>query len=78
MSNLIHALSCLGLSQKDFEGFQSKAGTTFLEEGQISITREDLEEEVAKLNTVSAFYPREDENEVDMRCISPTMRQAYA
>lgn len=78
MSKLTAALENLGLSTTDFEGFQKKAKSSSIKEGQIGTTRDDLEEEISELNSVSAFYPQGDENEIDMNVISPTMRQAIA
>lgn len=78
MSKLANALEYFGISQKDFENFQKKAKSSSIKEGQIGTTRDDLEEEISELNSVSAFYPQEDENEIDMNIISPTMRQFIA
>ena len=77
MSNLTAALENLGLSTKDFENFQKKAKSSSIKEGQIGTTKDDLEEEISELNSVSAFYPQDDENEVDMGVIFPYNASSY-
>jgi hypothetical protein len=81
MNKLENALACLGLNQSFFDELKSEIETEKLvtENGLLTATKEDVEDELEQLPAEVDSDPvdEEDENQVEMDLISPNMRELY-
>ncbi len=81
MNKLENALAELGLDQSFFDELKSEVETEKLvtENGLLATTQEDVEDEFEQLETEVDTDPidEDDENQIDMDAISPSMRDLY-
>ena len=81
MKKLSEALQELGLDQSFFDELKAEleAERIITENGLISISKEDVEDEYNQLHTKKDEdeVDETDENEIDMSILSPTMRAVY-
>lgn len=81
MNKLENALAELGLDQSFFDELKSEVETEKLvtENGLLATTQEDVEDEFEQLETEVDTDPidEDDENQIDMDAISPSMRELY-
>lgn len=81
MNKLQNALAELGLDQSFFDELKSEVETEKLvtENGLLATTQEDVEDEFEQLETEVDTDPidEDDENQIDMEEISPSMRDLY-
>ncbi len=81
MNKLQNALAELGLDQSFFDELKSEVETEKLvaENGLLATTQEDVEDEFEQLETEVDTDPidEDDENQIDMDEISPSMRELY-
>ena len=81
MNKLENALAELGLDQSFFDELKSEVETEKLvtENGLLATTQEDVEDEFEQLETEVDTDPidEDDENQIDMDAISPSMRKLY-
>ena len=81
MKKLSEALQELGLDQSFFDELKAEieAERIITENGLITTSREDVEDEYNQLHTKNDEdeVDETDENEIDMSVLSPTMRAVY-
>lgn len=81
MKKLSEALQELGLDQSFFDELRAEieAERIITENGLITTSREDVEDEYNQLHTKNDEdeVDETDENEIDMSVLSPTMRAVY-
>jgi hypothetical protein len=79
MKHLSQALSELGLSQNWFDELKSEVESdkTFSENGLLTTTREDVEDEFGQLNVRLEKFDENDESFVDMDAVSSTMANVF-
>ena len=81
MNKLENALAELGLKQSFFDELKAEIETEKLvtENGLIASTKEDVEDEFEYLEGEEITDPidENDENQIDMHIVSPSMRELY-
>tara|TARA_R110000824_G_scaffold233677_2_gene421991 strand:+ start:2583 stop:2831 length:249 start_codon:yes stop_codon:yes gene_type:complete len=81
MNKLKNALACLGIDANTFGEWKADVKTHRLvtENGLLPATNEDVRDEFEQLDTEVDADPidEDDENQIDMKAISPTMRELY-
>jgi regulator of replication initiation timing len=81
MIKLEKALAGLGLKQSFFDELKAdlEAERIITENGLLPITKEDVKDELKQLDTEVDTDPidEDDENQIDMDAISPSMRKLY-
>ena len=81
MTKLENALCALGLDMDSFNELKSEVEAEKLvaDSGLLPATQEDVEDEFEQLDTEVDADPidEDDENQIDMKAISPTMRELY-
>ncbi len=81
MNKLENALAELGLDQSFFDELKSEVETEKLvtENGLLAPAKEDVEDELEQLDTSpdEDEVDEDDENQVDMKTLSPLMRKLY-
>ena len=81
MKKLSEALEALGLDQSFFDELKAdlEAERIITENGLITTSKEDVEDEYNQLHTKKDEdeVDETDENEIDMSVLSPTMRAVY-
>lgn len=79
MKHLSQALSELGLPQNWFDELKSEVESdkTFSENGLLTTTREDVEDEFGQLNVRLEKFDENDESFVDMDAVSSTMVNVF-
>ena len=80
MKKLSEALASLGLDQKWFDELKAEQETEKIvsENGLLSSTKEDVEDELNQLDVTLESADENDESEVDMNELSPSMRNVFA
>tara|TARA_Y100000310_G_C20091641_1_gene538550 strand:+ start:135 stop:383 length:249 start_codon:yes stop_codon:yes gene_type:complete len=81
MNKLENALNALGLDMDFFNEMKSEIETEKLvtEHGLLKATDEDIRDEVKQLDTSVEDDPidEDDESQIDMEVVSPSMREVY-
>jgi len=79
MKHISQALSELGLDQNFFNELKSEVESdkTFSENGLLTTTREDVEDEFEQLEAKNEKFDENDENAVDMNAVSSTMVNVF-
>ena len=79
MKKLSEALSSLGLDQKWFDELKAEQETEKIvsENGLLSSTKEDVEDEFNQLDATLESADENDESEVDMNELSPSMKNVF-
>ncbi len=81
MNKLENALAELGLKQSFFDELKAEIETEKLvtENGLLSTTKEDVSDELEHLDTSvnEDEIDENDENQIDMHIVSPSMRELY-
>jgi uncharacterized membrane protein len=81
MNKLENALCALGLNMDFFDELKSEVKTEKLvaENGLLATTQEDVEDEFEHLEgeEITDSIDEDDENQVDMKTLSPLMRKLY-
>tara|TARA_Y100000287_G_C14101188_1_gene295252 strand:- start:168 stop:437 length:270 start_codon:yes stop_codon:yes gene_type:complete len=80
MKKLSEALASLGLDQKWFDELKAEQETEKIvsENGLLSSTKEDVEDELNQLDVTFESADENDESEVDMNELSPSMKNVFA
>ena len=75
MKHISQALSELGLDQNFFNELKSEVESdkTFSENGLLTTTREDVEDEFEQLEAENEKFDENDESSIDMDAVSSTM-----
>jgi hypothetical protein len=79
MIKLKDALKNLGLTQEFYNDLEAdvQSDNILAQTGLIQSTKEDVEDEVEQLDTTEDARDENDESEVDMNILSPTMKAVY-
>ena len=81
MNKLENALASLGINPATFQEWKEELGTEKLvaENGLLPATDEDVKDEFKQLETSVDDDPidEDDESQIDMEVVSPSMREVY-